>query len=115
MPQEQIIYERALKLLESPYPASRNRHFAEFSQGTGKKAFRLYRMMLAIQKDLEKLAAKPGSYARLIMKPGYGVMELQDPAMTYRRACRIPLLFTPYFKCRLRQHFSKAAKSAKQS
>ena len=84
------IVGQALKLLQHPEEASRNQSFESFSQGAGKKALGLYRLIKSLEE--ESRASKGDGFFEVGPKER-GMVEVRftNPALRYTRVCYLPL------------------------
>lgn len=80
---------QALRLLQHPEEASRNRSFESFSHGAGQKALRLYRLIKSLEKE-SRAAKGKGRFEIGDQEGGTVEVRFTNPSLSYTRICYLP-------------------------
>ena len=83
------IIGQALRLLQNPEEASRNRSYDNFSHNAGQKALHLYRIIKSLENEF-KTSQGLGSFEVGPSEENMVEIRFSNPALHYTRICYLP-------------------------
>lgn len=95
------IHDQVLSLLKEDFPPSRNRNFDRFKGKEGQRVYRLYRIYLSLLAELEEAMDRPEVKVSIKREDDTYRLVIEDPKVSYRRNCMVPLALAEPFLERL--------------
>ena len=84
------VHERVRSLLAGEPSGGRNQQFADYSDREGREVMRLYRLYVSLGKELKEAAGRQDMRVLVRRRNGGLHLEVNDPKVSYRRACQVP-------------------------
>lgn len=95
------VIQRVGDLLDRDEPVSRNRDFGLFMGRQGRAVLRLYRIVRALGRELDRAASDHGVRVALRRQGGELWLEVRDRQRSYTHHTRVPQALAPFLHPRL--------------